>query len=119
MVTKIPITKRIIQAARIGNFPGGPLALGIVLKVPNVDGVYVDDETIAVDRRGELVEKYVIHEHLDGWMQLFNLGDRVPAGILRLGMLRRRGGPQQMAWLDEYDGEPSVDVLPWGPVLSG
>lgn len=119
MVTKIPITQGIIRAARLGHYPGGPLALGIFLKVPQVDRVYVDDEMITVVRRGDLVEKYAIGERLDGWVQLFNLGDQVPAGILRLGRLIRRGGPEQAAWFDEYDGERSIEVHPWGPVLCG
>ena len=119
MVTKIPVTQGIIRAARLGHFPGGPLALGICLKVPEVDRVYVDDEMITVVRRGDPVDKYVISEHLDGWMQLFNLGDQVPAGILKLGRLIRRDGSEQAAWFDEYDGEPSIEVYPWGPVLCG
>ena len=117
MVTKVSITQGIIRASRFGRYPGGPLALGIILKVPHVDRVYMDDETITVGRRGEPDVEYVVHEDLEGWMQMFRLGDRVPAGILKLGMLRRRGGPQQAAWFEEYEGEPSVDVLPWGPVL--
>ena len=119
MVLKIPISHGIIRAARLGHFPGGPLALGICLKVPKVDRVYVDDEVITVVRSGGPPEKYVIGDHLDGWMQLFNLGDQVPAGILRLGRLVRRNDPEQAAWFDEYDGEPSISVHPWGPVMCG
>ena len=112
MVTKISITKGIIRAARFGRYPGGPLALGIILKVPNVDRVYMDDETITVGRRGEPDEEYVVHEDLEGWVQLFNIGEGVPAGILRLGTLRRRGGPQRAAWFEEYEGNlPSTSFL--------
>ena len=119
MVTKIPITQGVIRAARVGHFPGGPLALGIWLKAPKVERVRVDDEMITVVRHGDLVEKYVIDEHLDGWMRLFNLGDPVPGGVLRLGRLIRRDGPEQAAWFDEYDGERSIGIHPWGPVLCG
>ena len=119
MVTKIPITQGIIRAARLGHYPGGPLALGIFLKVPGVRHVHLDSTMITVVRDGGQVERYSISPDLDGWLQYFNLGDQVPAGILKLGKLHRKGGPEQAAWFEEYDGEPYIEVLPWGPMLIG
>ena len=120
MIAKIPITKGVIRAARLGNFPGGPLALGILLKNPGVHRVYVDGETIKVLRDGGHVEVYVMQAHLDGWLQLFNLGENVPAGVLCMGRVLRRGGCRELcAFFSEFDMEPTIEVYPWGPVLSG
>ena len=96
MATEIPITKKIIHAAQVGGFQGGPLALGILLKVRGFTGPRGRrDDQIARD--GGCVEEYVIREELQGWLELYRLGERVPAGTLRLGNLKRQGGRHELS----------------------
>ena len=46
MKAKIPITQRIIKAARYSDFKGGPLALAILLKLSDLQEVLVGEEIL-------------------------------------------------------------------------
>lgn len=92
MKAKIPITQRIIKAARYSDFKGGPLALAILLKLSDLQEVLVGEEILTLVREEGQSEEYTILDCLDGWLQYFYMGEKVPAGTLRLGTLTRRGG---------------------------
>ena len=118
MDIKIPITRRIIYAAQRGNFKGGPLAMGIFLKVPRVQEVFVSSETIEVIRDEGQADTYTNSDEVEGWLDFFHYGARVPAGILSLGMRKSRGDAfQKWAFFDEYDREPVIVVDEAGPRL--
>ena len=118
MDIKIPITSRIIQAAERGTFKGGPLALAIFLKVPRVQEVFVSSETIEVIRDEGQADTYTNSDEVEGWLDYFHYGARVPAGILSLGMRKSRGDVfKKWAFFDEYDRESVIVVDESGPRL--
>ena len=120
MKAKIPITQRIIKAARYSDFKGGPLALAILLKLSDLQEVLVGEEILTLVREEGQSEEYTILDCLDGWLQYFYMGEKVPAGTLRLGTLTRRGGMTRGGGLfEECDGESRIVVYPWGRFCTG
>ena len=97
----IPIPRRIIRAAERGSFKGGPLALSIFLKEPRVKDVVVSIETIEVIRDDGQSDEFITSDEVQGWLHYFHYGDRVPAGVLTLGMRKSRDGTiKKLAFFD-------------------
>ena len=115
----IPITRRIIKAAERGSFKGGPLVLSVFLKMPRVQDVVVSSETIEIIRDDGQSDEFTISDEVHGWLDYFHYGDRVPAGILTLGIRKSRGNViKKWAFFDEYHGEPRILVDEAGPRLA-
>ena len=65
--------------------------MGIFLKLPRVQEVFVSRDTIEVIRDEGQADTYTNSDEVEGWLDYFYYGARVPAGILSLGMRKSRG----------------------------